>query len=326
MSTTPVPASGQFLRFAQLLVTNESQQTVTDLSGLRFRFEVRSSDLETPNTAVIRVYNASSKTVNTIINGGMGSGLDDGANFVTLSAGYQNGNQGVIFQGDIKQFRFGKEGNVDTYLDILAGDGDQAYNESIVNQTLPKGTNDTQQLAAIAASMNIPVSPQAQGALTTGGILPRGKTLFGMSRIHMRDLADKNDCRWSIQNGVLTIIPNTGYLSGDIVNINTASGMIGAPEATDNGITVRCYLNPLIKIGQRVQINNADINQTIVKAQSFPAYTSLFYPATTSNDGVYRVLVAEHIGDTRSNSWYTDLTCLSIDQSSSQNSSVQSNG
>jgi hypothetical protein len=317
MSTNSTPFSGQFLRFGQLVVSKGGQGL--DLSNLRFRFEVKASDVETPNTLVVRVYNLAEQTVNSII---------QEFDTVTLTAGFQNGNKGNIFQGDIKQFYFGRERNVDGFLEIRAGDGDQAYNFSVINQTFPAGTTDQQQLSAIASSMGLPVANSANGFVSTGGVLPRGKTLFGMARFHMGDLTKKNDCRWSIQNGVVTLVPNTGFLPGTAVEINSATGMIGTPEQTDNGIVVRCLLNPLIRIGQAVKINNRDINQTNIKSQFFPSFTSQFYPATVANDGLYRVLVAEHSGDTRGHGddWYTELTCLNIDPSSPTTKSVLANG
>ena len=101
----------------------------------------------------------------------------------------------------------------------------------------------------------------------------------------MGQLADRVNARWSIQNGVVTLVPVTGYLPGQAVQINSASGMIGTPEQTEGGIMIRCYLNPLIKIGRLVQINNADINRNTLNNQMFPSYTSLYYPATVTNDG-----------------------------------------
>jgi hypothetical protein len=316
VSTTPVTYGGRnWLRFAQLVVSKGS--TGLDLSGLRIRFEVHASDVETPNTLYCRVFNPTRETINSVV-----KEFDT----VTLTAGYEQGNKGNIFQGQIKQFRFGRERNVDQYLDILAADGDEAYNFAVMNQSFPAGTTDTQELSAICAAMGIPSAPNNDGFLTTGGILPRGKTRFGMARAYMRDLAQRNNCRWSIQNGVVTLVPTTGYLPGEAAVINTASGMIGTPEQTDNGIMVRCYLNPLIGIGQAVQINNRDINQAIVKSQFFPSYTSQYYPATVADDGLYRVLVAEHFGDTRGNDWVTELTCLDIDPSSNPTASVLPNG
>jgi hypothetical protein len=61
--------------------------------------------------------------------------------------------------------------------------------------------------------------------------------------------------------------------------------MIGTPEQTEGGIMIRCYLNPLIRIGQLVQINNADINRNTLNKQMFPSYVSQYYPATVTHDG-----------------------------------------
>jgi hypothetical protein len=314
--------TNQFMRYGQLVVSNSL--LVADLSALRFRFEVRASDAETPNTLTVRVYNVSKATIQSIIGS---TNVDNGKTTVTLNCGYQSGNKGCIFSGDIKQFRVGRERNVDSYLDILAGDGDAAYNQSIINQSFPSGTTDAQQLSAIAASMGLPVADGATGYLTTGGILPRGKVLFGMSRIYMRSVAHNNGCRWSIQNGVATLIPNGGYLpTPNVVVISTATGMIGTPEATDAGIMVRCYLNASIQIGQMIQINNGDINTTTVESQGYPSYTSQYYPASLSANGQYRVMVIEHIGDMRGNDWYSEMTCLNIDQSAASTSAVLLNG
>jgi hypothetical protein len=349
--STPIqgPATGQFGRFGSLIVSKSGPAAPTtqslgatslgqvdgvttfstgvaetpnssfgiDLSQLRFRFEVRASDVETPNTMIVRVYNAAQQTVNSIT---------QEFDTVTLTAGYQNGNKGTIFQGDIKQIFVGRERNVDRYLDIMAGDGDVAYTQSVINQSFPAGSTQGQQLAALAASMNLPVANTANGLLSTGGILPRGKTLFGMARLYMSELSQFNNARWSIQNGMVTLVPITGYLPGQAVQINSATGMIGTPEQTDNGIMIRCYLNPLIRIGQLVQINNADINRNTLNKQMFPSYTSQYYPATVTHDGFYRVLVAEHVGDTRGNDWYTELTCLDAGISSPVPSSVLPNG
>lgn len=347
------PATGQFLRFGQLVVSKSTAPTPTttslgatslgqvngvttfstgvaetpnssfgiDLSQLRFRFEVRATDVETPNTMTVRVYNAAQQTVNQII-----------AEFdtVTLTAGYQNGNQGNIFQGSIRQTFQGRERNVDRFLDIMAGDGDFEYISSVINKTYPPGTTLAQELADAAAAMNLPVASSAPGLLNgTGGVVPkniRGKLSFGMSRLAMSDIAERSNTRWSIQNGVVTLVPVTGYLPGQAVQINSATGMIGTPEQTEGGIMIRCYLNPLIRIGQLVQINNAEINQNTLNKQMFPSYVSQFYPATVTHDGFYRVLVAEHVGDTRGNDWYSELTCLAADISSPVASSVQSNG
>lgn len=293
---------------------------------LRVRFQITANDIETPNAAVIRVYNLSSERIKQFI-----------AEFtqVTVIAGYGE-NPGVIFKGNVKQFRRGKERNVDSYLDILAADGDLAYNFGFVNVSLPAGTTlldvfnqsvKVMSAEAEKAGATLTADPYATQVLQQfGGILPspRGKVMFGLARNYLRDLARTTNTRWSIQGGRVVLVPTTGYLPGDVIKINSASGLIGVPEATEQGITVTTLLNPAIQVGLRVQLNEADVTETVVREQFFPGYKDLNLVATVdhSTEGFYRVIVIEHEGDTRGQPWYTKLVCLKLDPSAAPNASV----
>jgi hypothetical protein len=307
----------KFGRTASLLVAN--QTVARDLSHLHFQFSVRASDTETPNTAEILVYNLKQNTVAEIIKE---------YTAVIVQAGYA-GQMATVFKGTIKQFRQGRERNVDNFLEILAADSDELYNFGVVNQTVAGGSTYEDRFNAICDALGSPKDPNASGYLqTTGGILPRGKVLFGMGRSYLRDLARSTGTRWSFQSGEVTLVPLTGYLPGDVIVINSKTGMIGVPEATDQGVEVTVLMDPLIQVGQRVQINSADIVQTVIREQGFPNYTSLNYVATVPpGDGIYRVMVAEHDGDTRENApWYTRLTCLAVDPSATPAESVLAYG
>lgn len=289
-----------------------------DLSQMRFRFEVRAADVETPNTCYVRVYNLKDETVNVAIKE---------YTRVVVQAGYEDGNFGVIFDGTIKQFKKGKESNTDTFLEIMAADGDLGYNFGVVNKTLAAGSSPQDRAQALADAMGAGLDKNANQYLqSTGGILPRGKVLFGLAREFMRDLTVSTASRWSIQNGTVTIIPLTGYLPGDVVKLTARTGLIGIPEATDGGIQVTTLLNPLLTVGNRVQIDNKSINQTTIKEQGFPQYNALSFPASTDRDGFYRVLVVEHSGDTRGQEWYSHLVCLAVDPSAAPDDSVKAFG
>jgi hypothetical protein len=294
----------QFWRTAKLFLL--SDRNALDLSGLRFRFQISANDVETPNIAEIRVYNLSA--------GSKQEALSEYST-VAINAGYGENPQ-QIFRGTIKQFRTGKERNVDDFLDIFAADGDVPYNFAVVSEPLKAGSSQQDQFNALAKAAGIPVDGRSSAALSTGGILPRGKVLFGLAKDYFREMARTNNMRWSIQNGALTLIPLDAYLPGTIVKINSATGMIGVPEATEQGISVYCLLNPQIQIGNLLQINNADITATTIKQQFFPSFTDLNLVAGVSkeNDGLYRVVVIEHEGDTRGQEWTTHIICLLVDK------------
>jgi len=295
--------SAQFGRKCSVVLA--SGEKAIDLSALRVTFHVRQHDLQTPNTCVVRIYNAAADTIRKAQ-----------AEFtrLVLSAGYQDGPFGVIFDGTIVQTKKGRENATDTCFDIVAADGDEAYNFGVVNGTLAAGVTPNQQIAAIVGAM-------AQHGVTLGYVppdlpgegLPRGKAFFGMAKDALSDIAKTTGTTWSIQNGQVQFLPIGGNLPGPAVVLNSATGMIGIPEQTENGITVRCLINPNLRLGGRIQINNADIQ----RAQLNPslsgqlAFDNLQATAPIPDgDGFYTCLVVEHQGDTRGSDWYSDVIAI----------------
>lgn len=299
----------QFGRRATLMVV-EGEQAL-DLSGLRFRFQVKTMDVESPNNAFIRVYNLSQDTIQKI---------KGEFSRVVLQAGYEK-TFGVIFDGTIKQFRIGRENGTDSYLDILAADGDVAYNFSMVNSTLAAGSSSVDRInVAVAAMQQNGVTGSQVLLPNTGGVLPRGKVLFGMARALLRDEVNSQGATWSINKGQVQVIPRKTYLPGDLVVLNGQTGLIGRPEQTVDGVRARCLINPNITLGGRVKIDNQAINTTLQKDPKaapvpYDQWAGLQLLANIATDGVYRVYVIEYEGDTRGPAWFCDLVLLDIDQS-----------
>ena len=306
--------SDQYIRKAALIVGQESGRGL-DLSQLRFSFSIMRGDIETPNSAQIRVYNPSPLTVSTLLE--QGSALE--FTQVQIQAGYE-GSYGLIFRGTIKQVRYGREQQTDTYLDITAADGDSAYNFSTIALSLAAGqtnpNNAVQQVIQTMAANGVDSGyiPPNLG----GNALPRGKVLYGMTRDELRKMSVNVGCSWSIQDGKIVFIPLTGYLPGQVPVITRATGMIGMPEVTQNGIQLKTLLNPNLKIGQAVKLDNASIQrmQFGLNYQD-QGYNSIAkdFGAKIDPDGMYYVMHANHRGDTRGQDWYTEILCLAIDAS-----------
>ena len=293
----------QYLRKAGLLVAGGG--SALDLSEMHFRFSVHTADVESPNNAIIRIHNLSDDTARRV-RGEYSS--------VVLQAGYE-GAFGEIFQGSIKQVRFGKLNGVDKFLDIFAADGDIGYNFGFVNKTLAAGATSADVIDAAAKAMNVKTADLAKNHYT----LPRGKVLYGMARDMVREVAATLGATWSIQNGELQLIPLRGYLPGEAVVLNKATGMIGIPEQTEQGISVRALLNPRLRIGGLFRLNNNEITQTQVNSiVAFNDHKALVQRAPMSGDGTYRLLMVEHVGDTRGQEWYSDLVGLAFDPSVAQ--------
>lgn len=302
----------QYGRALSLVVFGTDLQGL-DLSEMKIKFVVKRSNTMTPNVANIRVYNLELETA-----------LRIKSQFkrVILQAGYES-NFGVIFQGNIKQVILGRESATDTFIDIVAGDGDRAYNFAVVNSTIAAGATQQQQVDTVTNAM----SPKGvtKGHITDLGTtqLPRGKVMFGTARNYLRGVAESTSSGWSIQDEKITFVKLSGYLPGEQVVLTSKTGMIGTPQQTNEGVNVKCLLNPMIKIGGRIRIDNASVEQFKIDL-SVPNSPSNI-PAPLTADGVYYVLVAEHTGDSRGVEWYTNLICLNIDVTTNPINSVQVN-
>ncbi len=302
--------SRQYLRACKLIVSAAGGDGL-DLSLLHIKFSIKKADAQTPNAAEIRIYNVAETTV---------ARIRREFSRVVLQAGYE-GNQGVLFDGNIKQVRFGREAGTDTYIDIAAGDGDDAYNFAIVNTTLAAGAKQSDQIGAASSTMAGRGVQQGFIADTGGQQLARGKAMYGMARDYLRQSAEASDTSWSIQDGKLQFVSATGALPNQAVVLNSKTGLIGQPEQTNDGITARCLLNPSLKIGGRVKINEQDV--AVAKLPDTKKDAQANKPADISADGFYRILVIEHTGDTRGNDWYSNLTCLDIDATQPSNKQVK---
>lgn len=280
------------------------------------KFNVRRGNVQTPNSLDVRLYNVSDNTAKALMLGNLrgtqpAGVVDQSPEFknITLSAGYRNAQNGLIFQGAIIQCRYGRESPADTYLDIRAADGDSAYNYAVINTNLVAGSTPTQQLNVITKAAGV-----SQGfiPILSTQQLPRGKVFFGMVRDSARDHAQTQGANWSIEDGQYQMTKQTQFVPDQVVVLNSATGMINWPEQTANGIHVRSLLNSNLKIGRVIQIDN----KSILNFQfplDVPSQPNLALVPRTDADGYYVVWFAEHTGDTRGNEWYTDVICLRAD-------------
>ena len=300
--------SQQYLRGCKLLVGGSDQAGADptaglDLSEMHIVFEVENGAVGGMfKHARITVFNLKEETANTI---------QQEFTRVELSAGYGD-DLALIFQGSICIVRHGKLNATDTFLEIVAQDSDTALNFATSNRTLAAGWTPDQLHGALLQDM-APFGISAGYKPTfTGESAFRGKACYGMTREFLSALADQQGCDWNIEDGKLNFIPQTGVLPGEAFVLNTASGLIGTPCQTTGGIEIRCLLNPRIRAGGQVKIDNtslATMNLRTVPLGQNPGQVV----AGTDKDGAYKALVVRHEGDTRGQQWYTSMICLAVD-------------
>ena len=327
--------SDKYLRKVGLFIGNSTTGNFLDLSELRIRFTIRNADQETPDNAMIRVYNLSNETIQKIV------GPNGRSEFthVYLNAGYENGFYGIIFEGTVCQIRYGRENAIDSYMDILAANGDIFYGsvtnvsvsskntvQSAVNNLIVAANSYNQSLGANTPNISLGAGKDAETIRFLPLYIPliRGVTLFGMARSLLRNFMATIDYSMRVEGNKLVITPKDGYISGGgITEINTVNGMVGVPEQTDQGVKVTCLLNPNIRIGYLIRLNNSELTRTNFIGQvfggenaaaiQFNSWGKYQYMAPLSPDGLYRAFAVEHTGDTRGLEWYTHIIGLATD-------------
>lgn len=281
------------------LIVGDASGAGLDLSELRVVFSIGKSDSQTPAHAIIRVYNPSPDTVRTV---------QREYTRVALQAGYE-GNSGLVFSGAVRQVRHGRENQTDTFMEIVAQDGDQGYNFGVANTTLARGWGQLDVHEAVLQALD-PYGVVAGYVPDFGGKpMPRAKVCYGMARDYLRTLAESAGTSCHVADGKLNMVPLSGTLPGEAVVLTRETGLVGMPQQTLNGITVRSLLNPRIRHGGQIKLDNASIQQ----AQLSVAYSATNYFPGLDADGNYKVYAISMRGDTRGQEWYSDLICAGVD-------------
>ena len=263
----------QFGRRWKLDISND-QETLS-IEQLRVAFEIDKTINEKPNPAKIQIWNLNRDHINQL--------LSQDYKKVALSVGY--GELRQIYVGDITKTRIQREG-LDFVLTLECSDGHQAYTQSRAKTTLKAGATDKQIVEELQKTM-----PKVQ----TGAIdipnqrkLPRGRVLNGNSRDILTKIARNNNADWSIQDGALIFLPKDKVLNDDAVLISQDTGMINAPEQTDEGLELTCLLNPALQIGG------------LVKVESIIDYFN----------GEYKIVKLAPSGDGIGGDWHSKLTVV----------------
>lgn len=245
------------------------------IEGLRVAFEITKSIDAKPNPGKIDVWNLNRDNMNRILSGEF--------NLVKLWVGYDT--LRVIYAGDIIKKPVVRDG-LDFITSLECGDGHVDYQSSLMVVTLAAGSTERDALDAAAKTMK----NTRPGAIDLPNVraLPRARVLTGNARDVLGRVAANNGADWSVQDGELVMIPADKVLPGEAVFLSQDTGMIGSPEATDNGLELSCLCNPELRVGG------------LVRVESILDYFN----------GDYKIVHLQHKGDAIGGDWLTQLTVI----------------
>jgi len=278
-----------FNRKVNILI--DSSHSIFDL---RINFKIEKSLVGYPNTGNIKIYNLSESSRNRITQEGIKT---------QLFAGYEDTGVPLLFEGDIINV-IHEYKKPDWITEIFAADGINILNTSTINKPLPAGSTPEQvynELISEMKGISKGVTEGLKKCLSGKRSLLRELQLSGSIKEWLDKIAKDCGFEYSINSGVIETVP-TGLPVSDVAptTINQASGMLGSPERTDIGISVRNLLLPTLKLGRTIRVESIN---TLINVGN------LFFRKIPDikNKGIYRIDKLTHIGDTHGNNWETQI-------------------
>lgn len=282
----------QFLRKARVTFSGSGGFTVNpsgrvEKHELRVAFDVSKTISGSPNKFQIRIWNLNADHRNSI-----GKELDE----VQLEAGYVppsgGGNLSIIAKGFIRDVQHDRSGP-DIITTISCGDGDKAHRKATISKTYPSGTPVTEVIEGLHEQMKKHGVDKGEWKFPDDiRTMKRPFSMCGGCVRELNNLGRGNGFYWSIQNGVMEVIPTDGHLEGQVL-ISPQTGMVGTPTITDNGVKVKCLLNPAIRPNRTVKVQSSVLEMN-------------------SQDDTYRVSELEFTGDNMSGDFIASVHGESI--------------
>lgn len=253
------------------ITVSDSKGNALDVSKLHCTFNISKTIMMEPNTSEIVIYNLNAQTENAIMINGIR---------VTIEAGYEGTQFGLIFDGDILQTIREKEDATTYKLTIIALDSDRAINFDVANFSIIRGQTARSMVDHIVSKAQSPVSLGSISDNLKGQKLTRGKVFFGKSSDYLRQIAKSNNLQYYMDNGQLNLINLKDLPKNEIFELNPKSGLISTPEQTDFGISGQCLLNPQIKLNSLIHVDNS-----LVRAKRIDLSSSNSVPAIGGEGG-----------------------------------------
>jgi hypothetical protein len=288
--------------------------------ALRMTFDVVQSMLPSPWWyADIVVYNLDTIAIQNIL-------LN--ATWVTLKAGFQTGPtlSSIIWDGPILQVLFDREQVVDFRITLHCV-ANPLVMDDIIGFSMGPFSSQAQLVAKMAAETGLPAISAANGTLSNYAAqalsakqYPRGNTVFGKTGKYLSQIADDQFMTtWrdgskaymsQISDGSVAPTPNLIYSPPFPPNTNlnlpsgTTQSIIGTPRQTPFGVIFTVLLDPRLKV-QLPPLVVQLVRTLITQIAVLPGQT---VASPMSANLTFFVAQVRHIGDSRGNDWYTEVT------------------
>lgn len=232
----------------------------------------------------IEIYNLTNETINQMLIPGF---------FFFLEAGYEKDSP-IIFKGQIRNV-FTVRDDTDLITHILAGGLDTPLRETKINKTLDFAKSLTEVIKDYLLSALIPIGQIKIIEAPIQGSISVSDNFLGA----MNGLAKAYNFEWFIHNDLFYAYDRFLFPDRQLYIISAETGLLDTPVLTERGVDVRMLMEPSIRPKDQyivqstgLAVTQAVLGQTKIREQV---------------KGVQYAREIRHLGDTHSDSWYTEI-------------------
>ena len=188
------------------------------IDALKIEFTIEKTDEVESNTSKIRIFNLSKETSDRVCVAG---------NHITLKAGYTDETVAAIFFGDVVKGERLKDGT-EYITELEVYDGRTALMEGFVSVSYAKDTEAKTVVQAFLDSIGLPF--KGLDLVPNGESYSHGYAFIGMAGDGLRDVLNKFDLAYTIQNGMLYIIKPGEAADRTGLKLTPETGLLTIPQ------------------------------------------------------------------------------------------------
>lgn len=227
----------------------ENGQDTVKVNGLRAHVTVLKNGFPAMNSAEMRIYGLTEDIMNQLTTLGSPRPMARD-NTVTVYAGDNQNGLSVVYQGTVQDAWQNFDSQPDTFLEV------QSFTSTFIatKAATPISVSGSADVATMFASL----AQQAGRAFENSGVqVTLSNPYFsGTALQQAHDLARAANIEFHDDGTTFAIWPKNSTRGGVIPLISPASGLVGYPQYTSQGIRLRTIYNPNIKFGGKIKLES----------------------------------------------------------------------
>lgn len=218
-------------------------------------------------------------------------------NVISVTAGDDENGMSKVFSGGITNALVDYNAQPDVGVDIIARSG---YFEKILpvqGRSTPGTVDVAEALASICSTVGF--------TLVNNGVTAKlnNHSSNGTTFDQIADICYAAGINWSLVDKTVYIWPKVGRRDDTIIDMSPATGMVGYPMYTAQGVDVVSIFNPQIEVGRRMKISTSVPNLNPNAQRTFVNKSNVI----PGDDGTYFIAVVRHELESESprGRWFT---------------------